>query len=182
MAKFHPFLTELSAHSTSIFYFQDNNLSNSQWIFTKFDNVHWYCGALLWECSLAYFVNFWQLSARDMIMAGYYSLHFILDNGHIQFYRLKSPLQKLGGERFKVNTVQYNLLQVDYPKKLMRRYFMQPLYHLVMSLTLIYLWIMRQVNSFVAFTSYCDVIIIAFISYCGVITVALHRDVFTINA
>ena len=61
---------------------------------------------------------------------------------------------------------------------------MQPLYHLVTSLTLIYLWIMRQVNSFVAFTSYCDVIIIAFISYCGVITVALHRDVITtcINA
>ena len=40
MAEFHPFLTELSAHNTSRIYFQDNNLSNSQWIFTKFDSVH----------------------------------------------------------------------------------------------------------------------------------------------
>ena len=31
------FLTELSARNTSIFYFQDDNFSNSQWIFTKFD-------------------------------------------------------------------------------------------------------------------------------------------------
>ena len=37
MGKFRPFCTELFARNTSIFYFQDNNLSNSQWIFTKFD-------------------------------------------------------------------------------------------------------------------------------------------------
>ena len=37
MGKFHLFLTELSALNTSIFYFQDNNLSNYQWIFTQFD-------------------------------------------------------------------------------------------------------------------------------------------------
>ena len=37
MGKFHPFLTELSAHNTSGFYFQDNNLSKLQWIFTNFD-------------------------------------------------------------------------------------------------------------------------------------------------
>ena len=37
MVEFCLFLTELSACNTSIFYFQDNNLSKSQWIFTKFD-------------------------------------------------------------------------------------------------------------------------------------------------
>ena len=37
MGKFHQFLTELSAYNTSLFYFQDNNLSKSEWIFTKFD-------------------------------------------------------------------------------------------------------------------------------------------------
>ena len=37
MGKFHPFWTELSACSSSVVYFQDNNLSKSQWIFTKFD-------------------------------------------------------------------------------------------------------------------------------------------------
>ena len=37
MVEFRPFLTELSAHNTSIFYFRDNNLNNSQWIFAKFD-------------------------------------------------------------------------------------------------------------------------------------------------
>ena len=33
MAEFRPFLTVLSAHNTSVFYFQDINLSKSQWIF-----------------------------------------------------------------------------------------------------------------------------------------------------
>ena len=37
MGKFYLFLTELSASNTSIFYFEDNNLSKSQWIFSKFD-------------------------------------------------------------------------------------------------------------------------------------------------
>ena len=37
MVEFRLFLTELSARNTSVFYFQDNNLSKSQWIFTKFD-------------------------------------------------------------------------------------------------------------------------------------------------
>ena len=37
MVEFCLFLTELSARNISIFYFQDNNLSKSQWIFTKFD-------------------------------------------------------------------------------------------------------------------------------------------------
>ena len=37
MGKFHQFLTELSAHDTSLFSFPDNNLSKSQLIFTKLD-------------------------------------------------------------------------------------------------------------------------------------------------
>ena len=37
IGKFLHFLTELSTRNTSIFKFQDNNLSKSQWIFTKFD-------------------------------------------------------------------------------------------------------------------------------------------------
>ena len=35
MIKLHQFLTKLSAHDTSVFSFQDNNLSKSQLIFTK---------------------------------------------------------------------------------------------------------------------------------------------------
>ena len=37
MVEFWPFLTELSAHNTSLFYFNDNNFSKSLWISTKFD-------------------------------------------------------------------------------------------------------------------------------------------------
>ena len=37
MGKSSIFFTELSACNTSVFYFQDNNLSKSQWIFTKLD-------------------------------------------------------------------------------------------------------------------------------------------------
>ena len=34
MGKFRPFWTELSARRTSVSYFQNNNVSKSQWIFT----------------------------------------------------------------------------------------------------------------------------------------------------
>ena len=37
MAEFCSFLTELFSRNTSVFYFQDNNLSKYHWIFTKFD-------------------------------------------------------------------------------------------------------------------------------------------------
>ena len=37
MGTFRSFLTELSAHNTFIFNFQDNNLNKSEWIFTNFD-------------------------------------------------------------------------------------------------------------------------------------------------
>ena len=33
MGKFRQVLTELSAHNTSVFLIQDNNLNKSQWIF-----------------------------------------------------------------------------------------------------------------------------------------------------
>ena len=35
MGKFRQFLTELSAHHTSVFLFLDDNLSKYQWIFTR---------------------------------------------------------------------------------------------------------------------------------------------------
>ena len=37
MGIFRSFLTELSASNTSVFYLEVNNLSKSQWSFTKFD-------------------------------------------------------------------------------------------------------------------------------------------------
>ena len=37
MGNFHQLLKELSAHKTSVFSFQDNNVSKSQWIVTKVD-------------------------------------------------------------------------------------------------------------------------------------------------
>ena len=66
MGKFHPFLTVICLQYIHI-YFQDNNLSKSQWIFTKFDMCIDIV-EMLWDCSLAKF-------ADDMVMAGYY--HFI---------------------------------------------------------------------------------------------------------
>ena len=76
MGEFRLFLTELSARNTSVCYFQDNNLSKSQQIFTKFDMciyiveicfgiAHWHISSILTE-----------LSAQDMIMAGYYRFTF----------------------------------------------------------------------------------------------------------
>ena len=52
--KFCLFLTALSSCSTSIFYFQDNNLSKSQWIFTKF-NI---CAFIL-----CFGIAHWQISS-----------------------------------------------------------------------------------------------------------------------
>ena len=53
MGKFHLFLKELFARSTSVFYFQDNNLSKSQWIFTKFDM----CIYILWRAALGLLIG-----------------------------------------------------------------------------------------------------------------------------
>ena len=52
----YPFLTELSAPNTSIFYFQDNNLSKSQWIFTKYDM----CIDIVEIC---FGIAYWQISS-----------------------------------------------------------------------------------------------------------------------
>ena len=53
-------LTELSARNTSVFYFQDNKLSQSQWIFTKFICPWHYNGGVF------------------TIMTGYYRFTFYL--------------------------------------------------------------------------------------------------------
>ena len=57
MAESHQFLTELSACNTSIFYFQDNNLSKSQWIFTIFCT----CIDIMEIC---FGIAYWQISSN----------------------------------------------------------------------------------------------------------------------
>ena len=67
---FRLFLTELSARNTSVFYFQDNNLSKSRWIFTKFDMC-------IYIVEICFGIAHWQISSFfDMIMAGYYCFKF----------------------------------------------------------------------------------------------------------
>ena len=68
--KFRPLLTDLSASSASVFFFQDNNLSKSQWIFTKF----YMC---IYIVEICFGITHWQISsfltdfsAHDIIMAG----------------------------------------------------------------------------------------------------------------
>ena len=58
MGKVRQFLTELSARNTSVFYFKDNNLSKSQWIFTKFDMCIYVMEICFWDCSVANFVKY----------------------------------------------------------------------------------------------------------------------------
>ena len=77
MGKFHQFLTELSAQD--IFSFPDDNLSKCQGILTKLgthiDIKKIWFGI---NCKWTNFVNFWQLSARGTIMAGYHHFTFLL--------------------------------------------------------------------------------------------------------
>ena len=56
MGKFRPFSTELSARNTSVFNFQDNNLSKSQWIFTTFDM----CIDIVEIC---FWIAYWHISS-----------------------------------------------------------------------------------------------------------------------
>ena len=60
------------------FSFPDDNLSNHQWIFTKLgmciDIMEIWFGILMGK----FLQIFTELSARDTIMAGYYSLMFLL--------------------------------------------------------------------------------------------------------
>ena len=54
MGRFHQFLTELTAHHTSVLSFPDDNLSNCQWIFRKpgmcIDIVESRLGLLMGKC------------------------------------------------------------------------------------------------------------------------------------
>ena len=79
MVEFLLFMTELhvSVCSTSIFYFQDNNLSKSQSIFTKF----FMCALILWSSALGLLVGKFrqfltELSAHDTKIAGHYPFMF----------------------------------------------------------------------------------------------------------
>ena len=56
MGKFRPFLTELSARNTSVFYFQDNNVNKSKWIFTKFDMC-------IYIVEICFGIAHWQFSS-----------------------------------------------------------------------------------------------------------------------
>ena len=77
MAKYRLFWTELSARNTSVFYFQNNNLSKSQWIFTKFDICVYIVRSALGLLIGKFRQFLTELSARDMIIAGYYLSRFI---------------------------------------------------------------------------------------------------------
>ena len=77
MGKLRQILTDLSA----FFHFPDDNLSRCQGILTKLGT----CidkGDLVWDCLWANFVNvLTELSACNTILAGYYSLTFLLHLG-----------------------------------------------------------------------------------------------------
>ena len=111
MGKFRPFLTELSACNTSVFYFQDNNLSKSQWIFTKFgmsiDIVEIFALGLL----IGKFRQFLtKLSAHDMIMAGYYHFTFyfmfcpvlfiMFSESYLAFYNITKEMRHDNGSDY----------------------------------------------------------------------------------
>ena len=79
MGEFRQFLTELTAQDTPIFSFQDDNLSKcqGQGILTKLGTC-----IILRISSLGLLMGKFhqcltELSARDMIMVGYYSLRFL---------------------------------------------------------------------------------------------------------
>ena len=82
MGKFCQFLTQLSACDMSVFSFLDDNLSKFQWIFTKFDMcidiVDIWFGIAHWQILSI----FEQLSARNIIKAGYYRFMFLFILGH----------------------------------------------------------------------------------------------------
>ena len=69
MGKFHQFLKESSAHDTSVFSFQDNNFSKSQWIFTKND-------MFIDSLETWFGVANGQISSI-CVMAGYYRFTFL---------------------------------------------------------------------------------------------------------
>ena len=77
MGKFRQFLTELSAYDTSIFSFQDNNLSKSQQNVTKTSYVNDIV-EICFGIAIGYISSISdELSTHDMIMAGYYLFMFL---------------------------------------------------------------------------------------------------------
>ena len=104
MGKFHHFLTELSARNTAVFWFQDNNLSKSEWIFTTLDmciDMEIWFGLLMDK--FHQFLT--ELSACDMMMAGYYGFTFLLilsmlgrifSRQHFEIF-MPPTLKKVGG-------------------------------------------------------------------------------------
>ena len=80
MGEFRLFLTELYAGNTSLFYFQDNNLSKSWWIFFKCDvriDIMEVCFGIAHR-QICRFLT--ELSAHDRIMVGYYCSIFYYYN------------------------------------------------------------------------------------------------------
>ena len=82
MGKCFQFLTELSACDMSIFSFLDNNLSKSQWIFTKYDMCIDIVEIWFWIAHWQILSIFEQLSARNIIKAGDYGFMFLFILGH----------------------------------------------------------------------------------------------------
>ena len=77
MGKFCQFLVELSARSTFVFSFQDNNLSNSQQIFTKLeiciDIVEiWFGIAFGYITSI--FDSYLPMTRWSIIVSGFYCM------------------------------------------------------------------------------------------------------------
>ena len=73
------FLTGLSACDTFVFLFLDNNLGRSQWIFTKLDVCIDVVESWFGMGKFHQFVS--ELSAHDMITAGYYRFTFCIKKG-----------------------------------------------------------------------------------------------------
>ena len=77
MVEFLLFLKALFARNTSVFHFQDNNLSISQWIFTTFDvciDIVEICFGIAHQQNFCQFLT--ELTAHNTIMAGYYCSTF----------------------------------------------------------------------------------------------------------
>ena len=78
MGKFHQFVTEVSARDTSVFLFQDNNLSKSQQIFTKLDMcidiVEILFGIAFW-----YISSFLTVISPEYDNGGYYRFTFLFN-------------------------------------------------------------------------------------------------------
>ena len=99
MGKFHPFLTELSTRNTYVLYFQDNNLSEPQWICTKLDM----CIDIVEIALRLLIAKFCQTFDRAIFPrhdnGGILSFHVLLSNVfglcsiiHINFYQVCLPI------------------------------------------------------------------------------------------